>query len=106
MLSDPDPFGIIMMSMWSISCENSTWNTGIPSPLLVWRFSRPIGETMLDRIGVSTVARSTPRRSASSMRAPSTTTPRPIVIQKIGMPVSWQTRVCVRSETSIALRIV
>ena len=44
---------------------------GGPYPVLVWRFSRLMGETMLDRRGCSRVALSTPLVMASRTLAPS-----------------------------------
>jgi hypothetical protein len=74
--------------------------------VLVCLFARLIGATMLERSGCSKVARSTPRASASVSRAASTENRVPMSIQKIGMPVSWQTSILRSSPSEIAFSIV
>ena len=70
--------------------------------MLVWRFSRVIGCTMLDRRWYRFVANSIPRPSDSISRWPLTANSVPMPTKKTGIPVSWQTMIPDSSETEIA----
>ena len=52
--------------------------TGMPRPVEVWSFTRVVGWTIEERNEYSRVERAQPRRMASLIPTPSTSTPRPI----------------------------
>ncbi len=73
--------------------------TGTRSPQEVCSFLRVMGCTTEDRSGCSRVARAVPFAMASFSAQPSTCTLRPTSTLKIGMPVSWHSRLSIRSAT-------
>ena len=77
LFSEPEPFGIISITRFS-SLEKSMLTTGMPRPVDVCSLTRVVGCTMEERNEYSRVERAQPRRMASLIPAPSTSTPRPI----------------------------
>ena len=76
---EPLPFGIISISRVSGASLNAQLITGTRMPQDVCAFSREIGCTTDERSGCSRVARSQPRRMASTRSVPWASTPRPMV---------------------------